>query len=153
MTTAVYAEDLELGVPYRAGQFLVTTPDIIAFARQWDPLPIHIDEQWAAAGPFGEIVASGIHSFGIFQRLAASNVYPGWQIIAGRAVRDVLFPKPVRGGTVLSAAVVVERMEPRGRGRSLVFKTGSMWDDDGDVVFRMRAEIYMRSRPPTQRSR
>jgi len=37
------------------------------------------------------VIASGIHTFGIFQRLAVTNVYPGWVIIAGSRMGDLVF--------------------------------------------------------------
>ena len=44
--------------------------EIVDFASRWDPQPFHVDDEWARDGVFGEVIASGVHSFAIFQRLA-----------------------------------------------------------------------------------
>lgn len=153
MTELVYAEDLKIATPYPAGEHVITTAEIIAFARQWDPLPIHTDEAAAAEMGFDGIIASGIHSFAIFQRLVGANIYAGWQIIAGRRVRELEFPKPVLGGTTLRATVTVDKVEARSRGRSLMHKSGVLIDDAGDAVFRMQAEVYIRNRQDLESQR
>lgn len=147
----VYAEDLVIDEPYPAGSATLTSEEIVTFATQWDPQRFHIDQEFAAAGHFGEVIASGIHSFAVFQRLAVLNVYSNWRIIAGRAVRELTFPKPVRGGATLSAAVRVTRVERRDDRRSLIHKSGTLIDQSGDLVFSLIAEAYIENRPPSQR--
>jgi acyl dehydratase len=139
----VFADDLILDVPYEAGSHHVSDEEIIDFARRWDPLPMHTDLAAAAASPFGGLIASGIHSFGIYQRLTVLNVYRGWQIIAGRRIHELEFPKPVFAGTTLRAFVRIDRIVPRGDGRSVVHKTGTLVDDEGDLVFRIHPQVYM----------
>lgn len=146
MRPLVFADDLVLGMPYQAGSHFVSDEEIIEFALQWDPLPMHIDREAASRGPFGGLIASGIHSFGIFQRLAVRNVYQDWAIIAGRRIQELEFPKPVRAGATLSGFVTVDSVDPRGSGRCLVHKTGVLTDDDGDTVFRIRPQTYMQGR-------
>jgi acyl dehydratase len=49
----LYFEDLEVGTTRTAGPYLVTKSEIIQFAKQYDPLPRHIDEEAAAGSIFG----------------------------------------------------------------------------------------------------
>ena len=43
----LYFEDAEIGTSLLAGPYLVTKSEIIQFAKQYDPIPRHIDEQAA----------------------------------------------------------------------------------------------------------
>ena len=51
--TNLYFEELEIGTRSAAGPYLVTKNEIIQFAKQYDPLPRHIDEEAAARSVFG----------------------------------------------------------------------------------------------------
>jgi acyl dehydratase len=39
----LYFEDLEVGHTRALGGFELLEPDVVSFARQWDPQPWHID--------------------------------------------------------------------------------------------------------------
>jgi acyl dehydratase len=150
---AVYADDLTVGTVFPTGTYRLTREDLLGFASQWDPQPIHIDDDAAARGFYGEVIASGLHTFCIFQRLAVTHVYVNWEVIAGRAVRDVTFLKPVKAGAELTGRVTVTAIEPRDATRSLVYKFGELIDEAGDTVFTMVSEAYMRVRPSPLNSR
>ena len=44
----LYAEDLTEGMTVALGSRTVTQQEIVDFAREWDPLPFHVDEHAAA---------------------------------------------------------------------------------------------------------
>ena len=49
----LYFEETEIGTSCTAGPYLVTKSEIIQFAKQYDPLPRHIDEEAAARSILG----------------------------------------------------------------------------------------------------
>ena len=49
----LYFEDLAIGTHSTAGPYLVSKEEIIWFAKQYDPVPRHIDEEAAARSIFG----------------------------------------------------------------------------------------------------
>jgi acyl dehydratase len=51
--TKLYFEDAEIGTSCTAGPYLVTKNEIIQFARQYDPVPRHMDEEAATSSIFG----------------------------------------------------------------------------------------------------
>ena len=48
-----YFEELQIGSRSAAGAYLLSKAEIIRFAKQYDPIPRHIDEQAAARSVFG----------------------------------------------------------------------------------------------------
>ncbi len=50
------------------GSALFTADDILAFARDYDPQPFHVDEAAARNGPFGALAASGWHTAAAWMR-------------------------------------------------------------------------------------
>ena len=61
----LYYEDLEPGRRVSSPWYLVTREAIIEFGRDWDPYPIHVDEEAAQKGFFGGLVACTAHIFAI----------------------------------------------------------------------------------------
>ncbi|MER5538912.1 MaoC/PaaZ C-terminal domain-containing protein [Streptomyces mirabilis] len=94
----LYAEDLESGAVIDLGHVKVSRQDILGFGKRWDPLPMHTDEKAAAAGPFGGLIASVIHTLAMFQRLQVNGFFARTAIIAGRGMESMHCPhRCVRG--------------------------------------------------------
>jgi acyl dehydratase len=51
--TNLYFEELEIGTRSAAGTYPVSRDEIIQFAKQYDPVPRHIDEEAAARSILG----------------------------------------------------------------------------------------------------
>jgi acyl dehydratase len=64
--TRLYFEDMEVGDRCTAGPYLITKSEIIQFAKQYDPVPRHIDEEVAARTIFGGLTACSAHTFSVF---------------------------------------------------------------------------------------
>ena len=141
-----------IGIPLSLGTYTTTKDEIIEFARQWDPLSFHVDAAAASSGYFGEIIASGIHTLAIFQRLSALSHFGTWDVIAGKRVRDLKFTQPVRPGDALSGQIVVQSVTPDSRGRGHLVLDGSLRNQHGDLVLTLGMEILTRMRPGTYRS-
>jgi acyl dehydratase len=54
-----YFDDYGPGTTYDCGIVRVDQAEIIAFAKEYDPQPFHVDPVAAASGPFGGLIASG----------------------------------------------------------------------------------------------
>ncbi|MBV7378583.1 MaoC family dehydratase [Maritimibacter dapengensis] len=65
-----YFEELPVGFTYRTDEAELTRDAILAFAREWDPQPFHLDEAAARESHFGSLIASGWHTLLIAFNLA-----------------------------------------------------------------------------------
>lgn len=84
--------DLNLGDRTELGKYTISTDDIVTFARQWDPQFFHIDEERAVTdGYFGGIIASGIQTLAIFQRLSVKSFIQNLNVIGGAGSMDCSF--------------------------------------------------------------
>jgi acyl dehydratase len=55
-------DDLSVGQEFHFGTMVMPLEEMLDFAHRFDPQPFHVDEARAKAGPFGGIIASGIHT-------------------------------------------------------------------------------------------
>ena len=89
------------------GPRLVTAEEIVAFGREFDPQPFHIDEQAARATMFGGLAASGWHNCGLLMRIISDGFILGSSFMGSPGVDEVRWFAPVRPGDRLSVRVTV----------------------------------------------
>ena len=68
-----YFDDYLLGTTYECGSVSIDQASIVAFAKEFDPQPFHVDPAAAAAGPYGGLIASGWHTAALVMRLLVEN--------------------------------------------------------------------------------
>lgn len=118
MSNEITADDLEPGSRLELSTYSVSESEIIQFAQSWDPQWFHTDPDAAGAGHHGGVIASGIHTLAVLQRLCVEAFYSRWAVIAGRGFDRLRFISPVRPGDALTGTVTVEGVsldETRGR--------------------------------------
>jgi len=128
MTDALYFDDLPPGFTMHAGPLHVDRSDLLAFARKWDPLPIHIDDE--AAGP-GGITAPGAYMFALKMGLI-HMMDPKFAVIASVGFDEVRFLAPIRAGDDLTLHIeVTEARESKSKpDRGLVTLRYSLINQD-----------------------
>lgn len=94
-------EDYRVGDLFESRPVPFDEPGIIAFAREYDPQPFHIDRAAAAASPFGGIIAPGLM---VLARCWGALIKAGF--LAGRAMgaggmEALRWLRPVRPGDTL----------------------------------------------------
>lgn len=132
--STIYADDLEPGRRFDLGRHRVTEAELVSFARDWDPQVFHVDASVAEAGVFAGLIASGIHTLAIFQRLAVEEFWGRLATIAARGMRETRFVRPVRPDDVLQGSLVVETLEVRDPSRSLLTVRGELCGASGPVL-------------------
>ncbi len=110
-----YWEDFDVGeVIDSPATYELTRERLLEFAAEFDPQPMHTDEAAAAAGPFGELVASGWQTLAATMRLmVGSALFESGQVV-GVGVDQIRWLKPVRPGDVLRARAEILSMRPSG---------------------------------------
>ena len=104
--THLYFEELEIGTRSTAGPYLVSKDEIIRFAKQYDPVPRHIDEEAAARSIFGGLTACSAHTFSIFI-LLTTRLQPRFHVLAGLGWDELRLPNAVRPGDELDLDLTV----------------------------------------------
>ena len=98
-----FFEDFPEGASGTCGPRLVTREEIIAFAREFDPQPFHLDEEAAKSTFVGELIASGWHSCALMMRIMCDGLILNSSSMGAPGVEEVRWLKPVRPGDTLTA--------------------------------------------------
>jgi acyl dehydratase len=107
-----YFEDFQVGEVHQTGSHVVSREEILAFARQFDPQPFHLDEEAARTSIFGGIVASGWHTASICHRLVVEDTLGKAASLGSPGVDELRWLRPVRPGDTLTARVEVLSLTP-----------------------------------------
>jgi acyl dehydratase len=108
----IHFDDFAPGQVYLLGRRTLTHDEIVAFAREWDPQPFHLDEQAAAASIYGGLIASGWHTVCVFMRLFADGLLNRSAAMGSPGVDEVRWLRPVRPGDALEARIEVLEVRP-----------------------------------------
>ncbi|MBM6592785.1 MaoC family dehydratase [Microvirga pudoricolor] len=112
MTTTF--EDLRPGTTFTFGPIAVSKEEIVAFAREYDPQPFHVDEVAARDSFIGTLIASGWHTASLNMRLFAEGILLDSTGMGAPGVEELKWLKPVKPGDSLRSRVTVTDSRPSG---------------------------------------
>ena len=141
-----YFEDYTTGAIYEYGYLTVTEQDIVGFAEQFDPQPIHTDRVFAETGPFAGLIASGWHSAGLLMRLLADRYLSRVASLASPGVDELRWSVPLRSGVRLRATIVDTRPSRSKSDRGMVYTTAELLNQNDQCPISFQAMNILRRR-------
>jgi acyl dehydratase len=97
----MYFEDFVTGAVREFGPKTVTREEIVAFASEFDPQPMHLDENAAKQSMLGGLAASGWHTAAIAMRLMCDGFLLDSSSQGSPGIEELKWKKPVRPGDAL----------------------------------------------------
>ena len=110
--TRQYLDDYVVGQVFNSGRLRVERKAIVAFAKEFDPQPYHLDEEAARNSVFGGLVASGWHTAALTMRLLVESEFRPAGGILGVGLDELSWPRPVRPGDELHVTTEVLDVQP-----------------------------------------
>lgn len=144
-------EDFQPGRRFQLGPKAVTAPEIIEFASEFDPQPMHLDEAAGRASILGGLAASGWHTSAMFMRMMADSYVLNSLCEGAPGVDFMEWRKPVLAGDMLSGhSTVLETRPLRSRpGLGIVKFRHEVENQRGELVCLSENSVIfgMRSNP------
>ncbi len=145
-----YFEDMKPGARFETAGKTLSEAEILDFAFRYDPQPFHIDATSAEKGPYGGIIASGIHTIAVALRLFFQAGVFAPEISMGSPGCDELrWLQPVRpGDTIRSAGEILEARESGSRPQLGIIRYRlEVLNQRDEVVMSMIGTAFLRRRP------
>jgi len=145
--SALYLDNLSVGLRFRSGSFLIDKQQMIDFARQFDPQPFHLDTDLAKQSIFGGLVASGWFTASISMRLLLEALPLATGTI-GLGGESMQWPNPVKAGDRLHLDGEVINIRPSRThdDRAVVTLRFSTYNQDNKEVFSNVGNLLVFSR-------
>lgn len=144
-----YFEDFQVGEVMTFGPHRLSEESILAFAREFDPQPFHIDLAAAEKSPFGGLIASGWHTGAVVMRLVVDGLLTQSASLGSPGMDEVRWLKPVRPGDALTAKLEILEAKPSAsRADRGTLKVGyDIRNQRDESVMTMTARVLFGRRP------
>lgn len=101
-------EDIDVGETFSTARLGISEDDILAFAREFDPQPYHLDRSAAERSIFGGLCASGWQATALMMRLLTDAMRAQRIAVTGLSgVPSLRWRQPVFAGDNLRADITV----------------------------------------------
>lgn len=108
----MYFDDLIIGMTVNTPKVLIKREKMLAFAREYDSIPLHTDEEYAKTTPFGNLIAPGVMSFmSVWAKYLEVDFF-GEELLAGKSTK-IEWIKPVYADDVLSGKATITNLVKR----------------------------------------
>ena len=161
MRPDLFFEDRQIGELTDLGTHTFDRDDIIAFAREFDPQPFHLDEAAAKASLFGALCASGWHTAAHAIRGNITSRLKGNEQARAQGVRLAAYGpspgfrnfswfKPVYVGDTLEyRRRLAQKIDLKSRpDRGIVATDIQARNQKGEIVFAVTSQILVERREP-----
>ena len=131
-----YLEDFSTDWTAEYGPRRVTREEMLGFAAQFDPQPMHLDEEAARHTMLGGLGASGWHTCCIMMKMIADGVLLDSASMGAPGIDEVKWLKPVRPGDSLTVrgSIISTRASQSRPDRGFVNFLWEVFNDRGEKV-------------------
>ncbi|MBO7292636.1 MAG: MaoC family dehydratase N-terminal domain-containing protein [Clostridia bacterium] len=142
----MYFDDMTVGMTVEIPPVVIEKEKMLAFAREYDNIPLHTDEEYAKRTRFGGLIAPGVMTFmTVWAEFLKADLY-GDELVAGKSTH-IEWLAPVYPGDRLTSRATVTALERRGTRSGLVTLTVEVWNAEGHKVLRDVTESVVLCRP------
>ena len=142
----MYFEDIQTGMMLEIAPVVIEKEKMLDFARLYDPIPLHTDEEYAKGTHFGQLIAPGVMSFmAVWAKYLEVNFF-GEELLAGKSTK-IEWIKPVFANDVLTASATITKTERRSARNGLVELSIIARNQYGEAVLTDVTEAIVKCRP------
>ena len=143
----MYFDELKLGMTVTTAPAVIEKEKMMAFANDYDHIPLHTDEEYAKTTRFGQLIAPGVMSFmAVWAKYLEVSFFSD-SLIAGVST-NIRWLKPVFAGDVLTGKVTITNLVKRNEKNGLVEVTVDVYNQDGVLVLKDTTESVVKCREP-----
>ena len=141
----MYFNELEVGMSWKTAPALIEKEKMMEFARTYDFMPVHLDEEYAKKTVFGDLIAPGIMTFmSVWAKFLDLGLFTE-SFLAGQSTK-VQWSKPVYAGDELTGTFTVTQLTPRNHKNGLVQLTLEACNQKGEPVLKDVTELIFKNK-------
>ena len=129
----MYFDEMKLGMTVEIPPVIIEKEKMLSFARDYDNIPIHTDEEYARRTHFGKLIAPGVMSFMAVWAKYLEVDFFGDELLAGKSTK-IEWVKPVFAEDVLSGRATITKLEKRNEKNGLAAVTLEVYNQNGELV-------------------
>ena len=139
----MYFDELETGMKKEIPPAIIEREEMLDFARKYDNIPLHTDEEYAKTTRFGKLIAPGVMSFmSVWAKYLEVDFF-GEELIAGMSTKIEWF-KPVFAEETLTAEAEVTNLTKKNERSGIVEVTLKIYNQNGEYVMKDVTEALVK---------
>ena len=143
----MYFDDIKVGMTVDIAPAVIEKQKMLDFARTYDNVPLHTDEEYAKTSVFGALIAPGVMSFmSVWAKYLEVDLF-GKELLAGKSTK-IEWLKPVFADDVLTGRGEVTRCIRRNAKNGLVEISIEAYNQHGELVLTNVTEAIVKCRMP-----
>lgn len=139
----MYFDELKIGMTVETAPVVIRKEKMLAFAREYDNIPLHTDEEYAKSTPFGALIAPGVMSFmSVWVKYQDVDFF-GDALLAGRSTK-IEWLKPVYAEDILTGRATITKLVKRNAKNGLVEISMDVRNQKGELVIKNVTEAIVK---------
>ena len=139
----MYFDDIKIGMAVDIAPAVIEKEKMLDFARNYDNIPLHTDEEYAKSTPFGNLIAPGVMSFMAVWAKYLEVDFFGEELLAGKSTK-IEWLKPVYAEDVLTGKATITKLLKRNEKNGLVEISIDAYNQNGELVLKNVTEAIVR---------
>ena len=139
----MYFDDFNVDDRIEISPAVIKKEEMLAFAKHYDNVPLHTDEEYAKTTHFGKLIAPGVMSFMSVWAKYLEVDLAGEELIAGKSTK-IEWLKPVFADDVLTGKGTITRLEKRNKKNGIVELTIDAYNQNGELVLTDVTEMIVK---------
>lgn len=129
----MYFNELQLGMSIDISPAFIEKEKMLNFARTYDNIPLHTDEEYAKTTPFGKLIAPGVMSFmSVWAKYLEVDFF-GKELLAGKSTK-IEWLKPVFADDILTGKATITKLTKRNEKNGIAEVTIEAYNQKGELV-------------------
>ena len=139
----MYFDDFTLGMTVEIPPAVIDKEKMLTFAREYDNIPLHTDEEYAKTTPFGKLIAPGMMTFlSVWAKYLEVDFF-GEELLAVKSTK-IEWLKPVFADDALTGKATVTRLVKRNEKNGLAEVVIDIYNQNGDQVMTAVTEAVVK---------
>lgn len=141
----MYFDDLKVGMSVETAPAVIDKDKMIAFALEYDNVPLHTDEEYAKTTHFGRLIAPGVMSYlEVWAKYLEVDFF-GSELLAGKST-GIEWLKPVFAGDMLTGRAAVTKLTRRSARNGIAEVSIDVANQNGELVMTAVTEAVIKCR-------
>ena len=131
----MYFEELRTGMTVDTAPVVIQKEKMMAFAFEYDNIPLHTDEAYAKSTPFGGLIAPGVMSFmSVWAKYQEVDFF-GKELLVGKSTK-IEWLKPVYADDVLTGKATITNLIKRNEKNGLAEISIDVYNQNSEPVLK-----------------
>lgn len=141
----MYFDELKIGMTVDTAPAVIQKDKMMAFAQDYDNIPLHTDEEYAKSTHFGGLIAPGVMSFmSVWVKYLEVDFF-GKELLAGKSTK-IEWLKPVYAEDVLIGKATITNLTKRSAKNGIVEISMDVHNQKGELVLTNVTEAIVKCR-------